>query len=395
MSDRPSASKAPLDVSPTSTEALAKVLAELRSLTPAGTDSPPSFPPRLTRAETPTVRSRKIELEFEGERPPARRPIKAVAATAVLLALGAGAMNLAYPSIKGLVSTTSPALAEKNQASAAALRLAAADQGTTPPSAPTRQDPAPQRSEPALPASAVASASPTTAVPEPVEAGSISTTGATPTVLASAGPRLSGQPLQIPLPAPAPFVAIQGEAPVARAAPEEKARPKAAVPIAPAAAPEQHQATSAIATSAVRPALESALARREAPSVPQEAAPVPRETAAVPQTTPAKAPDPAPETKPVAPPTATATANQDRLIRRAGELIQEGDISGARLLLERALNGGSAQAAFALAQTYDPQVLAQWQARGIRGDPARARQLYQLASEKGIAGAKESIASLR
>jgi TPR repeat protein len=58
------------------------------------------------------------------------------------------------------------------------------------------------------------------------------------------------------------------------------------------------------------------------------------------------------------------------------------------------MTSGSARAAFALAQTYDPEVLAQWQARGIKGDMARARQLYQLASEQGSPEAKERIAAL-
>ena len=75
-------------------------------------------------------------------------------------------------------------------------------------------------------------------------------------------------------------------------------------------------------------------------------------------------------------------------------MIQQGDISGARLILERAVTSGSAQAAFHLAQTYDPRILAKWQARGIKGDAARSRELYRMASEAGVLEAQEHIANL-
>ena len=55
------------------------------------------------------------------------------------------------------------------------------------------------------------------------------------------------------------------------------------------------------------------------------------------------------------------------MVERARELIKTGDISAARLLLERAMRSGSPQATFQLAETYDPQVLARWGTFGIKG----------------------------
>lgn len=79
------------------------------------------------------------------------------------------------------------------------------------------------------------------------------------------------------------------------------------------------------------------------------------------------------------------------LLTRAQELIRNRDISSARLVLEKALSEGSAEAAFQLAETYDPQVLSGWQVRGIIGDPVRARQLYTKASESGVKMAEERL----
>ena len=84
----------------------------------------------------------------------------------------------------------------------------------------------------------------------------------------------------------------------------------------------------------------------------------------------------------------------DRLISRGLELIRDGDISGARLVLERALSSGDGRAAFLLGQTFDPHMLTEWQARGIKGDTARARELYERASQLGVAEAKDRIANL-
>ncbi len=87
--------------------------------------------------------------------------------------------------------------------------------------------------------------------------------------------------------------------------------------------------------------------------------------------------------------------DEPRLLARATELLRQADISGARPLLEHALEHGSARAAFMLAETYDARVLQSWRARGISGDLAKARELYEQAQAGGIEDAKARIDALK
>lgn len=82
------------------------------------------------------------------------------------------------------------------------------------------------------------------------------------------------------------------------------------------------------------------------------------------------------------------------LTSRATGLLRQGDISAARAVLERAAELGSAQAHFALAETYDPNVLAKWGAYGTRSDAIKARELYAKAEAKGVTEAKERFDAL-
>jgi hypothetical protein len=84
-----------------------------------------------------------------------------------------------------------------------------------------------------------------------------------------------------------------------------------------------------------------------------------------------------------------------RLITRASGLLGQGDIGAARAVLERAAELGSAQASFALAETYDPNILVKWGAYGTRSDAIRARELYARAEAGGIKEAKERFDALR
>jgi hypothetical protein len=87
--------------------------------------------------------------------------------------------------------------------------------------------------------------------------------------------------------------------------------------------------------------------------------------------------------------------DEQRLLARANTLLRQADISGARPLLEHAVERGSSRAAFMLAETYDARVLQSWQARGISGDPTKARELYERAQAGGIEDAKERIEALK
>ncbi|WOH67888.1 hypothetical protein [Bradyrhizobium sp. BWA-3-5] len=83
------------------------------------------------------------------------------------------------------------------------------------------------------------------------------------------------------------------------------------------------------------------------------------------------------------------------LLVRASALLAQGDIGAARIVLERAIEMGSVQASFSLAETYDPLVLAKWGTLGTRGDAVRAQDLYAKADAAGIKEAKARIEALR
>jgi len=84
-----------------------------------------------------------------------------------------------------------------------------------------------------------------------------------------------------------------------------------------------------------------------------------------------------------------------RLLARGSALLSQGNIGAARTVLEYAAATGSARASFALAETYDPLILARWRTHGTRGDPAKARELYAAAHAGGIAEAKDRLSALQ
>jgi TPR repeat protein len=87
--------------------------------------------------------------------------------------------------------------------------------------------------------------------------------------------------------------------------------------------------------------------------------------------------------------------DQEQQLAKAEQLLRQGDIQGARLLLEYLLATGSPLVAFKLAETYDPKRLATWKAFGVRADPQKARELYQRAQAGGVKDAQERLSGLR
>jgi len=75
-------------------------------------------------------------------------------------------------------------------------------------------------------------------------------------------------------------------------------------------------------------------------------------------------------------------------------LLPEDDIGAARAVLERAVETGSAQASFMLAETYDPGILSAWGTYGTRGEVRKARELYAKANAGGIQEAKDRLRAL-
>jgi TPR repeat protein len=82
------------------------------------------------------------------------------------------------------------------------------------------------------------------------------------------------------------------------------------------------------------------------------------------------------------------------MLRRGEALLATGDISGARRFFERAAASGSAPAARAMAETFDPEILVARGARGLQPDAAAALQWYRRAAELGATDVSSQITRL-
>jgi len=107
----------------------------------------------------------------------------------------------------------------------------------------------------------------------------------------------------------------------------------------------------------------------------------------------------APKPPAVAPPPLEATPRPRQLdadeiailVRRGKEFIANGDLAGARLVLQRAAESKDALAALMLAATYDPVILRQLNVYGLAADIAMARMWYEKAKEFGSADAPRRL----
>jgi hypothetical protein len=82
------------------------------------------------------------------------------------------------------------------------------------------------------------------------------------------------------------------------------------------------------------------------------------------------------------------------LVARGRDYFAAGDVAAARLLLRRAANAGSSQAALALGGSYDPNILKRLGVIGVAGDPQQARQWYLRAAELGSTDAPRRLNQL-
>jgi polar amino acid transport system substrate-binding protein len=83
-----------------------------------------------------------------------------------------------------------------------------------------------------------------------------------------------------------------------------------------------------------------------------------------------------------------------RFVKKGDEELGEGRVAPARLLYERAAEMGAAQAAMALAATYDAAELAKLNLSNIRPDAAQARRWYERALALGAKDAGERLQRL-
>ena len=117
---------------------------------------------------------------------------------------------------------------------------------------------------------------------------------------------------------------------------------------------------------------------------------------------PAPAPAPQPTTAPpsndaaAAPPASLSLASDEiaMLLKRGKDAFSTGDLAAARLLLRRAAEAGSAEAALALGATFDPLIIRRLGAIGAAPDAAQARQWYQKAVALGSPTASQPLAQL-
>ncbi len=85
----------------------------------------------------------------------------------------------------------------------------------------------------------------------------------------------------------------------------------------------------------------------------------------------------------------------EEFLAQANRRIESGDIMAAREILAGADPNTQGMATFALAETYDPNMLAAWGTRGVAADVARARALYTKALDLGVSKAQTRLDGLR
>ena len=169
---------------------------------------------------------------------------------------------------------------------------------------------------------------------------------------------------------------------------------------APAAPKADREAAQAKLAEAMARLSEAAPREPEA-AVAAPAQIAPQMEALAPPAAPAE-PEPTPEPKAVAPVASAPPPQQQqlsetdlrRLADKAAQAMRDGDVYGARLILEKSVEGGDARALLTLAETYDPRALARMNAKSVKPDPARARALYAQALEKGVTGARARLDAL-
>jgi hypothetical protein len=74
----------------------------------------------------------------------------------------------------------------------------------------------------------------------------------------------------------------------------------------------------------------------------------------------------------------------ESVVAEGRQRIAAGDIAGARSVLERAAAADNPEALLALAETYDPIMLAAWGVRGADANAEQARRLYAKALQAGV-----------
>jgi hypothetical protein len=151
--------------------------------------------------------------------------------------------------------------------------------------------------------------------------------------------------------------------------------------------------TSIVITSTelIAPAASASAPPRPAPSLVPAPSPAPRRSATPAPAAPPTTGGPASPSKPAADDVSRSAAFK----ARGDSALREGGIAEARAYYERACELGNADAAFALAATYDPVELRRLGAVGTSPDVTLARGWYERAAALGHRDAGARLARLR
>ena len=97
------------------------------------------------------------------------------------------------------------------------------------------------------------------------------------------------------------------------------------------------------------------------------------------------------------PATAPGLGGEDMTARleAARGLVHDGDVLGARAVLAEAALASVPEAAYVLAETYDPNVLAMLGITDVRAEVELARLFYERALAGGVAPARQRLEALR
>jgi hypothetical protein len=85
----------------------------------------------------------------------------------------------------------------------------------------------------------------------------------------------------------------------------------------------------------------------------------------------------------------------DKALEQARSRIERGDVVGARILLLSIEDDPNGLVSYALAETYDPNILAAWGARDAVADVGKAKALYGEALDLGVSRARQRLEALR
>jgi hypothetical protein len=87
-------------------------------------------------------------------------------------------------------------------------------------------------------------------------------------------------------------------------------------------------------------------------------------------------------------------AQERAILNKAAVLINANNVASARLLFEYAANRGSAKAALAMGQTFDPAFFRTAEIIGLRPDPQKAKAWYKQAADLGNKEALNRLSAL-